>query len=56
MAEQCILEMVNSYLRNHTVPLAPGHQPKWASVEKAHAEPTQTLGRDPLAIQKGVNI
>jgi len=54
MVEQCFLEMVSSYLRNHMVPLVPDHQPKKASVVKPHVEPTQTLGRDPLAIQKGV--
>jgi len=53
MVEQCFLEMVSSYLRNHMVPLVPDHQPKRASVVKAHVEPIQTLGKDPLAIQKG---
>jgi len=53
MVEQCFLEMVSSYLRNHMVPLVPDHQPKKASAVKPHVEPTQTLERDPLAIQKG---
>jgi len=55
MEEQCILGMASLSARRPLVPLASGKvQPGKAEFEKLLAVPT--LERDPLAIQKGVNI
>jgi len=56
MEERCILGMASSSARRRIVPHANVKvQPGKARFVKPLAEPTQILGRDPLAIQ-GENI
>jgi len=57
MVERCSLGMVSSSARHPIVPLANAKvQPGKANLVKVLDVPIHQLGKDPLAIQKGVNI